>query len=48
MAQELNISFRTVEGHRRRVFEKTKVGTIADLVEMAYFTEIFECNSTEH
>ncbi len=35
IARELNISTRTVEGHRRRVFEKTGAKSFANLIEIA-------------
>jgi FixJ family two-component response regulator len=35
IGRQLDISFRTVEGHRRRVAEKMRARTLAELVEMA-------------
>jgi len=34
-ARELNISHRTVEGHRRRVFEKMQAESLPELIELA-------------
>lgn len=36
MAQELDISYRTVEIHRRRVYEKTEVESLAELIELVH------------
>lgn len=36
IGDELNISTRTVEGHRRRVYEKMQADSFASLIEMAY------------
>lgn len=35
IGRELDISFRTVEGHRRRIAEKTRTRSLAELAEMA-------------
>ena len=38
MAQRLNISIRTIEGHRRRVYEKMGSVSFTNLIEMARLT----------
>jgi two-component system response regulator FixJ len=35
IGRQLDISFRTVEGHRRRIAEKTRTRSLAELAEMA-------------
>ena len=34
VARELNLSHRTVEGYRARIFEKTGVGSLAELINL--------------
>ncbi len=45
IGRELDISPRTVEGHRRRVFEKMQTGSFAVLMEMAYIAGLLNINS---
>jgi FixJ family two-component response regulator len=45
MAKELIISFRTVEGHRRRIYAKLGAESIADLIEMARVTGLLKRNN---
>jgi two-component system response regulator FixJ len=39
IGRELRISFRTVEGHRRRIMEKTRVRSLAELADLARMGE---------
>jgi len=42
IAQELNISFRTVETHRKNILQKTKSHNLAGLLKYAYFKGILK------
>jgi len=42
IAQELNISFRTVETHRKNILQKTKSHNLAGLLRYAYFKGILK------
>ncbi|MEL0587723.1 MAG: response regulator [Candidatus Thiodiazotropha sp. (ex. Lucinoma kazani)] len=45
MAQELEISYRTVEIHRRRVYEKMEVESLAELIKMVHVIEFLRRSS---
>ncbi|MEN8179963.1 MAG: response regulator [Pseudomonadota bacterium] len=45
IGEELDISSRTVEGHRRRVYEKMEAESFAILIEMAYVAGLLDADN---